>query len=512
MKFSFGRSLPCLSLVVSSLLIFTGSRVLSQTGSSVPAMLERVLPAVVTVGVSEVQTAKRAFGYGGNASDAAYQRVLDLTGVKSSGSGFIIERSGRKYIVTNAHVVEEAGGERSIAVYSINQTKYPVRVIGGDSFYDLALLEFTERQPGAEFSVLEFASGEPRLGDQVFAVGNPLGEFPYTVTQGIIGAKNRAFGGLTAKFGYLQSTATVIWGNSGGPLVNSEGNVVGVNSRIEIRKIGEQNYVQPQLNFALETKIARRIVDDILANNGRVRRSYLGVEICQRFRVDGQGQETKLDQGPVISALIPGGPASRTLEGKAGARILQINGVAVRNVEEALGALEEVLPGNDVQFDLEKSGTRERVTVRTEEMTSQVLGSLAKAVIQRHGQTEVVEGEGRVALRGGSREEVRPGQQPRDERLNVRGQSYEYEKQSRQFRKSNQASGGTVNVAAAGVVVNENEANVWRVRTLSDLGVAIRLSALAGVIDLVTDMPEGTNVLRMSMADEEGTFAPTAIH
>jgi S1-C subfamily serine protease len=143
-------------------------------------------------------------------------------------------KNGTKYVITNAHVIENALDEEgSIYVYSINRTKYEVKVLGGDSFYDIAVLEFVDT-PGPEITTVKFKTEEPRLGEPVYAIGNPLGEYPYSVTDGIISAKNRVRGCYTGKFGFLQTTATVIWGNSSGPLVDAKGDVAGINSQISL--------------------------------------------------------------------------------------------------------------------------------------------------------------------------------------------------------------------------------------------------------------------------------------
>lgn len=123
-------------------------------------MLERVLSAVVTITVHERDDMKTLFGFSPPpAKDVAYQRALDLAGVKEMGSGFVIERQGKKYVITNAHVIERAKASAgALFAWSTSRTKYPVQVVGGDSFYDLAVLEFTEGPPDDDVSALAFRS------------------------------------------------------------------------------------------------------------------------------------------------------------------------------------------------------------------------------------------------------------------------------------------------------------------------------------------------------------------
>jgi S1-C subfamily serine protease len=501
-------------LAASIALLEIPSHAAAQEIRSAAPMLERVLPSVVTVAVYKSQTAKRAFGFAGSGTDAAYQRVLDLGGAQSSGSGFIVERGGRKYIITNAHVIESLGGEDALAVYSVNQTKYPVRVIGGDSFYDLAVLEFTTKQPGSELLTLAFADREPRIGDPVFAVGNPLGEYPYTVTQGIVGGKNRSFGGVTGKFGYLQSTATIIWGNSGGPLVDAEGKVVGVNSRIEIRQRGEQLFVQPQINFALETPLARRIFEDVLTNQGRMRRPFFGLEIVQRYRLEGEehNREVMMDEGPMIASVMPDGPAARSMSGSEGARVLRINGAPVRNVEEALGALEAVAANTNVTFTLENAGRTGDVTFRASSLTPQNLASLTRHTLEAHASARIAEGNNVITLEFAGQQRQKPaGEDDRLNILNSRSGNYTYEPRERRFKKSQEPSTTSVEVVAAGIVVEGGESNVWRTRTLTDLGVALRLSALSGVVDFVRNSGDEISAQRLWLSGDTSILAKTLV-
>ncbi len=235
--------------------------------------IENALPAVVTVTVEKaLPIGKVLMGFRGNIVQEAYEKSLQLTDALSSGSGFVIEKNGKRYVITNAHVVESASDEPgSIYVYSYNQTKYEVKVVGGDSFYDVAVLEFVTT-PGRELSSLTFAKELPRIASKVYAIGNPLGEYPYTVTDGIVSAVNRSRGGSTGKYGFIQSTATIIWGNSGGPLVNEAGQVVGINSQIAFADAGNGSaYLMQQINFALESVLSQRLVDEIIAK-GKVSR------------------------------------------------------------------------------------------------------------------------------------------------------------------------------------------------------------------------------------------------
>jgi len=283
-------------------------------------MLENAIGAVVTVAVYKTEKDNKALGFRGEQdnADKAYKKVLDLGKTKVSGSGFVVEKNGKKYVITNAHVVESASEKaKSIYVFSIDRTKYEVKIVGGDTYFDFAVLEFIT-PPGKEIETIKFTS---------------KGEYPYTVPDGIISAKNRVRNGITGKFGFLQSTATVIWGNSGGPLVNQKGEVVGINSQIAFAPRGETPLWQPQINFALEHEICLRLLDDVVTNNGLIRRAYIGLQVMQAYDYEewmtwfGGSPWVKRDTLPVIKNTIFGSPAFAVLANKVGAQIFSVIGV-----------------------------------------------------------------------------------------------------------------------------------------------------------------------------------------
>jgi S1-C subfamily serine protease len=350
--------------------IFHLSALFSLAQTTTTEMLNNTLPGVVTVAVYETDIAMKVMGFRGSSIDAAYSKVLDLSGAEGTGSGFIIKRNNAFYVITNAHVIENASDQRgAIFVYSINQTKYEARFVGGDSFYDVAVLEFMD-PPGAELIPLDFRITNIDLGEQVYAIGNPLSIFPYSVSEGIISGKNRVRDGLTGKFGFLQTTATIIWGNSGGPLVDSKGRVAGINSQIAFTERDDQRIWQPQINFALESDISKQLVDDIISNNGLIKRAYFGFEISSArpfsyYNIDDAvGKE--MNPKPVLSDILPGSPLLKQLAPYIGHEIISINSEAVRNVQEVLGVLEKVKPGQEIKITFANNGVQKDVGVKPE--------------------------------------------------------------------------------------------------------------------------------------------------
>lgn len=444
-------------------------------------MLERVLGAVVTVAVYETDVTKQALGFRGAAPvDIAYARMLDLSGASGSGSGFVIQREGHKYVVTNAHVVEQAADEDgSIYVYSITREKYAARILGGDSFYDLAVLEF-EDEPGAEVAALSFRESEIRVGEPVYAIGNPLGEYPYSVSEGIISAKNRVRGGLTGKFGFLQTTATIIWGNSGGPLVDRNGKVAGINSQIAFTTMESMPVWQSQINFALEAGIASRLVRDILENEGLVRRAYIGLTVSQDVPAVAPGEphyrtatgNAAVRQYPFISGLLPSSPAEGALKGKMGYRILAVNGSETRNVEEVLGEFEHLLPGETVRLTLQKAegAPEEEVRFKTASLNASRSIEMTHYLARLEGWTlrqennEVIVSFNAAGRTGTTSVTVR----------------------NSRFRKKEppgeRAAGEWVILGLGSV---GETPDLWKVSEMPDVAIAARLMALSGGFDLV---------------------------
>lgn len=443
-------------------------------------MIDYALSAVVTVAVYETDVAMKPMGFRGNANQLAYSKALDLTGAKGSGSGFVVKKNDKLYVVTNAHVVQDAAEtDGSIYIYSIGYKKYNTKIVGGDSFYDIAVLEFTD-EPGPEITSIKFRTSEVNVGEPVFAIGNPLGDYPYTVTDGIISAKNRVRGGLTGKFGFLQSTATVIWGNSGGPLVDINGDVVGINSQIAFAERGKESIWQPQINFALEAGLSDRLVNDILNNNGLIKRSYLGVEIA-RDKVDsyyqqsgGSDKET-VNQLPYLSAVLPGGPAAGILSGYVGAVIQAINGEAVRNVEEALGILEKTAPGDEVSFTLLAKGRQATVKVKAETCNEYNTAAISKYAVSKWGCRSAIE-KNQLSLNFVDRASYAGFQKRSTEAISNLGKD--------NHLTSDVLFNNDWIVVAAGIMTS-NGSSVWKIKDDADLGAALRLSGLTGVVDLV---------------------------
>jgi S1-C subfamily serine protease len=465
----------------------------AQMQGSASTMIENSLSAVVTVAVFKDDVTKKLLGFRGN-TDAAYEKQLDLTGAVSTGSGFVILQGNKKYVVTNAHVVENAKEEeKSIYVYSIDQTRYEVKVLGGDSFYDFAILEFTD-SPGTELTSLAFAPIDARLGEKVYAIGNPLGEYPYSVSDGIISALNRVRNGITGKFGFLQSTATVIWGNSGGPLINEKGQVVGINSQIAFAE--DADLWQPQINFALESAICKRLTNDIFANKGRIIRAYLGLEVSETYEeledsVTGYYRWMVRDRFPVINQVFEQTPAFEALQNAKGSYITRVNGKLVRNIEELLGEFEKLKPGKPVSLTLlSKDGVdTASATFIPEELTDVRLAELPKYTLAKDPSFTFSEKDKQLVLHFKPEEPVEPVSEE------VRSAD-EDDNDDNPVEPLPESPPLDYRVLGLGAMKGfGRQPDIFRIETLSDLGAALRLYGLYGECDLflkpvLTDDPD----------------------
>ncbi|MCB0553952.1 MAG: trypsin-like peptidase domain-containing protein [Phaeodactylibacter sp.] len=440
--------------------------------------LENALSGIVTVGVFDVSDNDLVLGFGSRKktyAEIAYEQTLNMGDAFSNGSGFVVDFGGKYYILTNVHVIDAASGQAgSMFVFSISRAKYPVKLVGGDSFYDIAILEFDGVEPGPEIHPLQFSEEEVRLAQKVYAIGNPLGAYPYSITEGIISGKNRQFyRPTTGRYGFLQHTATLIWGNSGGPLVNEAGKVVGINTWVETRNKGGQNYLFSQLNFALEGRKAQKLAQDILGNGGRLRRAFLGVEFATTSNALGP------DSPPFIKTVFEGSPAYEVLKDRAGFTVSSINGQAVQTLQDIVRILEESAPGEQINFGLKKGILSPVDSIKAAELTAARLEQVAHHFFQSYSDYDVQEDAGGVVLSG------KPGKTYlRLEQMAAAGEGESGA--SFEVIQGKESYG----LAGLGGIDKLGQLSLYRANTVHELGAVIRLSTLEG--HLGASLVEGT--------------------
>lgn len=256
----------------------------------------------------------------------------------ASGSGVIARRDG--VVLTNAHVV---GTARQVFLTFADGRRLPARVLGRDPTVDVAVVQAAvQNAPAAPIG----DSDGLVVGQTAVAIGNPLG-FERTVTTGVISALNRALRGSTLDQ-LIQTDAAISPGNSGGPLLDSQGRVIGINTAV-IRVEGAEG-----LGFAVPINLARDIAEQLLTT-GRVRRAYLGVELADLNPAAAERFGLPVRQGAFVGSVEAGSPAA-----VAGLRsqdiVVSANGAAVRQVGDLRRALRQAGPGARVRLEVVRPG------------------------------------------------------------------------------------------------------------------------------------------------------------
>ena len=282
--------------------------------------------------------------FGGGQGGAAPQ----TREAQSLGSGFIVSADG--YVVTNNHVITAEGqGEiESITVTMTDGTDYPAKLIGRDAASDLAVLKITSTKP---LPFVKFGdSRHARVGDWIIAIGNPFG-LGGTVTSGIISAVYRNTGSGSAYDRYLQTDASINRGNSGGPMFDMQGNVIGINNAIFSPTGGSVG-----IGFAIPAEIAAPIVDK-LRNGQAIERGYLGVRIQQLSDDLAASLGLAKNRGEFIQSVEPGqGAAKAGLQ--PGDVVVKVDGKDVTPDQTLSFIVANTAPGKRIPIDLVRNGQR----------------------------------------------------------------------------------------------------------------------------------------------------------
>ncbi|WBA16048.1 MULTISPECIES: Do family serine endopeptidase [Salinivibrio] len=323
-----------------------------QTMPSLAPMLEKVSPAVVSIAVEGNKVSKQRvpeafrFFFGPNMpSEQVQERPF-----RGLGSGVIID-ADKGYIVTNHHVIDDAD---QIRVQLQDGREYDARLIGSDEMSDIALLQLDDA--AKDLTAIKLANSDAlRVGDFAVAIGNPFG-LGQTVTSGIISALGRSGLNLENFENFIQTDAAINSGNSGGALVNLNGELIGINTAI----LGP-NGGNVGIGFAIPANMAKSLVDQIL-EYGSVRRGMLGVtgrELTSEL-ADAFGLATK--HGAFVSQVMPDSAAEEAGL-KAGDIIVSVNGKSIRTFGELRAKIATLGAGKDVELGVIRDG--ETITAKT---------------------------------------------------------------------------------------------------------------------------------------------------
>ena len=233
------------------------------------------------------------------------------------GSGFIIDEKG--ILVTNNHVIE---GAEDIVVQVNGEKKFKAKVIGADPLSDIAVLKIESKE---KFLPVRFGdSDKARIGDWVIAIGNPFG-LGGTVTSGIISARNRSIG-LSRYEDYIQTDASINSGNSGGPLFDMNGDVIGINTAI----LGRSGNVG--IGFSIPSNSAKIVIDQLI-EFGETKRGWLGVRIQDVTKEIADVEKLDEPRGALVASVAPNSPSEKAGV-KSGDIILEFNGEKIKQMKE----------------------------------------------------------------------------------------------------------------------------------------------------------------------------------
>jgi len=331
---------------------------------------EKMLPSVIelkTVSVKRHQTPNFngipwEFFFGPrNRGDNGQEREYRSQGL---GSGIIVRnKNGVYYALTNHHVVDDA---TEIRVATKDGKEYPAELVGSDERKDLAMVSF-KTNDSYPLAVLG-NSDAVAVGDWAIAIGNPLGEqFSFSVTMGIVSAVGRTGGPGGNINDFIQTDAPINQGNSGGPLVNIRGEVIGINTWIASNITGGGNV---GLGFAIPINNVKRSIDEFI-ETGTTSYGWLGVSLMEpgKETIEGLGLENK--RGALASQVFLDSPADKGGI-KPGDFVTHVNGKEARGVQQLQMIVGDLKPGDNAKFTVIRDKQQREISVRIETRTDQV--------------------------------------------------------------------------------------------------------------------------------------------
>jgi 2-alkenal reductase len=326
---------------------------LPTTGDSpVVTAVKQVSPAVVTVintlkpDAVPNESQRLPFPFPGQDDPNQPQRQP-----RASGSGVIISQDG--YIVTNNHVVE---GAESLAVTFADGSRHDATLVGSDPLVDIAVIRVTDAVP----AIAPLGDSDAlQPGETVIAIGSPLGDFKNSVTAGVISALNRTVPG-SGQEGLIQTDAAINHGNSGGPLVNLRGEVIGINTLVV--RGGSTGDQAEGLGFSVPSKTVKQVSDQLI-QTGKIEHPYLGITYSM-IDADIAAQENlPVQNGALVGAsgqnqqsVMPGTPAAEAGV-KDGDIITAVGGIKLDSNTSLRGALMQHKPGDTITLEVLRDGT-----------------------------------------------------------------------------------------------------------------------------------------------------------
>ena len=305
-------------------------------------LAEKLMPSVVNISTTQtVKTTTNQFPFQfppGSPFGEMFKDFDRPTERKASslGSGFIVEEDG--IVITNNHVIANAED----ILIRVGDKEYNAEVIGADPYMDLAVLKMKTKD---KFKPVSFGdSNKARVGDWVVAIGNPFG-LGGTVTSGIISARNRQIG-LTRYEDFIQTDASINQGNSGGPLFNLKGEVIGVNTAI----IAPGQSGSIGIGFAIPANAASNVIDQLL-KFGETKRGWLGVRIQEVTKEIADVEKLKKPEGALVASVGQNSPAEKAGI-KAGDIILEFDGKKINTMKKLPNVVASTEVGKSVELKI----------------------------------------------------------------------------------------------------------------------------------------------------------------
>ncbi|HEX9778959.1 MAG TPA: DegQ family serine endoprotease [Geopsychrobacteraceae bacterium] len=342
----------------------SGLESLKQTGLAFRSVAKKVSPSVVFIRVEKELSAQAptqfSTPFDSPFNDEFFRRFFGVPPQfqqprqapqkrreVGQGSGFLITPDG--YILTNNHVVGDA---ESVRVQMQNGREYQAELVGSDPGSDLAVIKIDE----SDLPFLTLGdSAKLEVGDWVLAIGNPFG-LSHTLTAGVVSAKGRSGIGLSDYEDFIQTDAAINPGNSGGPLVNLDGEVVGINTAIFSRSGGYMG-----IGFAIPINMAKQIKNQLI-EHGEVSRGRLGVYIQDMTNDLAESFGLDRVEGILVTQVIEDSPADKA-DLKQGDVILQVDGDKVDKVANFRNRIALTAPGTRVRLLIQRNGDRKEVAV-----------------------------------------------------------------------------------------------------------------------------------------------------
>ncbi|MFL6659361.1 MAG: trypsin-like peptidase domain-containing protein [Massilia sp.] len=317
---------------------------LPATGASYREAAARAMPAVVNILTSKSVTKNHPL-----LTDPLLRRFFGERGQQASlGSGVIVSPDG--YILTNNHVVEEAD---QIDVVLADGRKSPAKVVGTDPETDLAVIRIdAEKLPVIVLGHAEQA----RVGDVVLAIGNPFG-VGQTVTMGIISALGRNNLHINHFENFIQTDAAINFGNSGGALIDTSGNLLGINSAIYSQTGGSVG-----IGFAIPVSTAKTVLEEIILH-GQVVRGWIGIETQDITPEIAASFGLERDKGAIVAGVVTDGPADRAGM-RPGDILLTVAGQSVASTADTLNLIAKLVPGRNATMTVMRKHRETALQVR----------------------------------------------------------------------------------------------------------------------------------------------------